>query len=99
MGAEAFAGRAAREVVATGARVPTRGGETQDPLIAQETRVALLAREGRSNAEIAAQLFISRSTVEYHLGKVFAKLRISSRRELDRVLARHTEAEPLGRPV
>ena len=86
MGAEAFAGRAQRELLATAEHARRRVHETQDQLTAQETRIALLAREGRSNPEIAAQLAISPRTVEYHLHKVFTKLGITSRNQLHLVL-------------
>jgi DNA-binding NarL/FixJ family response regulator len=83
---EAFAERARRELAATGEQVRKRRPETLDDLTAQEMQIAQLAREGRSNPEIAAQLFLSPRTVEWHMRKVFAKLGISSRRELDRAL-------------
>jgi DNA-binding NarL/FixJ family response regulator len=86
MGAEAFAERAARELLATGERARKRTAATSGQLTAQETRIAWLARQGHSNPDIAAQLFISPRTVEYHLHKVFTKLAISSREQLDRVL-------------
>jgi DNA-binding CsgD family transcriptional regulator len=86
MGVEAFAGRAERELLATGERVRKRRAETRDELTAQEAQIARLARDGIPNAEIGARLFISRRTVEYHLSKVFTKLGISSRHELGRVL-------------
>ena len=86
MGIEAFAARAERELLATGEHVRKRVVETREDLTAQEAQIAKLARDGISNAEIAARLFISRRTVEYHLSKVFTKLDISSRHELDRVL-------------
>lgn len=81
-GAEAFAERARRELLATGERVHKRAVETRYVLTAQETQVARLAAEGHTNPEIGSQLFISPRTVEYHLHKVFGKLGISSRREL-----------------
>ena len=87
MGAEAFAERAARELLATGETVRKRTVETQNELTAQEAQIARLAREGLSNPEIGSRLFISPRTVEYHLRKVFAKLDISSRKQLDRVLS------------
>jgi DNA-binding CsgD family transcriptional regulator len=82
MGIEAFAARAERELLATGEHVRKRTVETRDELTAQETRIARLAGEGLSNAEIGARLFISQHTVAYHLRKVFAKLDISSRNQL-----------------
>ena len=90
MGAEAFAERAARELTATGEQVRKRNVESKaDRLTGQEGQIALLASEGSSNAEIAAQLFISPRTVEYHLHKVFTKLDITSRGQLPRVLSEH----------
>ena len=86
MGAEAFAARAGRELLATGETARKRTAETRDDLTAQETQIAQFARDGLSNAEIGARLFISPRTVEYHLHKVFLKLDITSREHLDRVL-------------
>ena len=86
MGAAAFAERARRELSATGETVRKRTVETLDELTTQEAQVARLARDGHTNPEIGAQLFISPRTVEYHLHKAFAKLGISSRRELRRAL-------------
>ncbi|ROO87262.1 regulatory LuxR family protein [Actinocorallia herbida] len=86
MGASAFAERARRELWATGETARKRTTENFSELTAQETQIAHLAAQGRTNPEIAAQLFISPRTVEYHLGKVFPKLGISSRKELRRVL-------------
>jgi DNA-binding CsgD family transcriptional regulator len=88
MGVEAFAGRAERELMATGERVRKRIVETRENLTPQEAQVARLARDGLSNADIGARLFISPRTVEYHLHKVFHKLGISSRKQLDRALPR-----------
>jgi len=88
MGMEAFAERAARELRATGETARKRTLETSDQLTAQEAHIARLARDGLSNPDIAARLFISRRTVEYHLGKVFAKLNISSRGQLETALER-----------
>jgi DNA-binding CsgD family transcriptional regulator len=86
MGIGGFAGRAERELLATGEQVRTRVVETREDLTAQEAQIARLARDGVSNGEIGERLFISRRTVEYHLSKVFTKLGISSRHELARVL-------------
>ena len=86
MRADGFAERAARELRATGERVGKRTTDTPDQLTARETQIARLAGEGLSNPEIAAQLFMSPRTVEYHLHKVFNKLKIRSRNQL-RVLA------------
>ena len=78
----AFAERGERELLATGGRVRKRVVETRDELTAQERQVARLARDGLSNREIGARLFISPRTVEYHLHKVFVKLGVGSRNEL-----------------
>jgi DNA-binding CsgD family transcriptional regulator len=86
MGVEAFAERAGRELLATGETVRKRTVQTRDELTAQEAQIARLAREGLSNPEIGTRLFLSPRTVKYHLRKVFIKLDISSRSELDRVL-------------
>jgi DNA-binding CsgD family transcriptional regulator len=87
IGAEAFAERARRELLAAGETAPKRTVETRDVLTPQEAQIAHMARDGHSNPEIGAQLFISPRTVEYHLRKVFTKLGISSRKELRRALA------------
>jgi DNA-binding CsgD family transcriptional regulator len=87
MGAGGFAARAARELAATGERVRKRATGTPTTLTARETQIARLADDGLSNPEIAAQLFMSRRTVEYHLHKIFTKLAISTRNELHVVLA------------
>jgi DNA-binding CsgD family transcriptional regulator len=79
MGAEAFAVRARRELRATGEKLRKRRDEARDELTPQEEQIARLARDGLTNPEIAAQLFLSPRTVEYHLHKVFAKLEINSR--------------------
>ena len=89
-----FAWRAARELVATGERARKRTADTREDLTAQEVQVARLARDGLSNPQIAARLFISPRTVEYHLGKVFSKLDISSRNQLVGVLPPESSAEP-----
>jgi DNA-binding NarL/FixJ family response regulator len=86
MGAQAFAQRAERELTATGETARKRTFETSDELTPHEARIARMARDGASNLEIATQLFVSRKTVEYHLRKVFVKLNIKSRSQLDRVL-------------
>jgi DNA-binding CsgD family transcriptional regulator len=87
MGMAAFAERARRELQATGETTRKRTVTTSDEqLTAQEAQIARMAREGLSNPEIAARLFISARTVQYHLRKVFTKLGISSRGQLDRVL-------------
>ena len=86
IGMEAFANRARGELLATGEKVRTRTVETRDDLTAQEAQIARLARDGLSNPEIGARLFLSPRTVEWHLRKVFAKLGIRSRRELAQAL-------------
>jgi DNA-binding CsgD family transcriptional regulator len=82
MGADGFAERAARELRAAGERVRKRTTGTPAQLTAREAEIARLASDGLSNPEIAAQLFMSPRTVEYHLRKVFTKLAISSRNKL-----------------
>jgi DNA-binding CsgD family transcriptional regulator len=82
VGADGFAERARRELLATGETVRKRRADTLDELTAQEAQVARLAGDGWTNHEIGAQLFISPRTVEWHLRKVFSKLGVSSRREL-----------------
>jgi ATP/maltotriose-dependent transcriptional regulator MalT len=86
MGIEAFAERARVELTATGEKVRKRSPETRDELTGQERQVAHLARDGLSNSEIAARLFLSHRTVEWHLGKVFTKLGIRSRSQLTKAL-------------
>jgi DNA-binding CsgD family transcriptional regulator len=93
MGAAGFAERTRRELAATGATVRKRSVETRDDLTAQEAQIAFLARDGLSTPEIAAQLFVSPRTVEWHLGKVFSKLGISRRGQLGAALRED------GRPV
>jgi DNA-binding CsgD family transcriptional regulator len=85
MGAEAFADRARRELLATGETVRRRIDETRDVLTPQEAQIARLARDGFSNPDIGTRLFISPRTVQYHLHKVFLKLDITSRNQLGRV--------------
>jgi DNA-binding CsgD family transcriptional regulator len=82
IGMEAFTERARKELLATGEKVRKRTVETRDDLTAQERQIAELARDGLSNPEIGARLFLSRRTVEWHLRKVFGKLGIHSRHEL-----------------
>ena len=96
MGAEAFTERARRELVATGEKVRKRQVDTQTELTPQEEHIARLARDGRTNPEIAAELFLSARTVEWHLHKIFTKLEITSRKGLHDTLAarsRHTTPE------
>jgi DNA-binding CsgD family transcriptional regulator len=90
MGAVAFAEQARRELLATGATVRKRSAEARDELTAQELQIARLARDGHSNPEIGAQLFISARTVEWHLSNVFGKLDITSRRQLRQRLPERT---------
>jgi DNA-binding CsgD family transcriptional regulator len=90
IGMEAFAERARRELLATGEKARKRRPDTRGDLTAQEAQIAQLAREGYSNPEIGAQLFLSPRTVEWHLRKVFTKLGISSRKELDAALSATT---------
>ena len=82
MGIEAFAERARRELQATGETVRRRSVTQAIELTAQEAQIARLVHEGLSNPEISTRLFLSQRTVEWHLRKVFAKLGISSRRQL-----------------
>jgi len=82
MGAEAFARRAERELLATGEHARKRTIDTLGDLTPQEAQISRLAAQGHSNKEIAAQLYISPSTVEYHLHKVFRKLDVKSRTQL-----------------
>jgi DNA-binding CsgD family transcriptional regulator len=86
MGADAFADRARRELLATGETARKRTMDTRDELTAQEAQIARLARDGLSNPEIGIRMFISPRTVQYHLRKVFIKLDISSRNHLDRAM-------------
>ena len=86
IGMEAFAERARRELIATGETVRKRSVETLTALTAQEAYIARLARDGLTNPEIGARLFLSARTVEWHLRKIFTKLGIGSRRELSAAL-------------
>jgi len=87
IGMRAFAERARRELMATGETARRRAASPHDQLTPQEAQIAQLARAGLSNPEIAAELFLSSRTVEYHLAKVFTKLGISSRRQLRQALS------------
>ncbi|WP_243716018.1 AAA family ATPase [Actinomadura darangshiensis] len=84
MGMDAFAQRAAQELLATGEHVRKRTGEAASELTPQEAQIVRLVREGLTNPEIGARLFISPRTVEWHLRKTFGKLGITSRRQLQR---------------
>jgi DNA-binding CsgD family transcriptional regulator len=93
MGIEAFADRARRELLATGEHARKRSIETREDLTPQEAQIARLARDRLSNAEIGARLFISQSTVAYHLRNVFSKLNIASRHQLTEVLPDGSNAQ------
>ena len=86
MGADGFAERARRELLATGQTVRRRRVESSRDLTAQEMQIAVRAQDGQTNTEIGAELFLSPRTVEWHLRKVFTKLGISSRRQLQHAL-------------
>jgi DNA-binding CsgD family transcriptional regulator len=86
MGAAGFVERTRIELAATGGRMHRRSVETSTSLTAQELQIARMASEGSTNPEIAAKLFVSSSTVDYHLKKVFRKLGVSSRRQLEQNL-------------
>jgi DNA-binding NarL/FixJ family response regulator len=96
IGMLAFTERARRELLATGEAVRKRSVGTHDQLTPQETQIARLARAGLTNVEIAAQLFLSARTVEWHLSKVFTKLEISSRRQLQQALPDRASAGPMA---
>ncbi|HEV2259736.1 MAG TPA: LuxR C-terminal-related transcriptional regulator, partial [Streptosporangiaceae bacterium] len=87
IGMEAFADRARRELLAAGGTARRRAVTAMVELTAQEAQIARLAAEGLSNSEIATRLFLSPRTVQYHLGKVFTKLDVTSRIQLSRVLS------------
>jgi DNA-binding CsgD family transcriptional regulator len=95
MGMQAFAERARIELVATGEKARRRSAATRDDLTLHERQIAELARDGLSNADIAARLFLSRRTVEWHLRHVFSKLEIRSRRQLEGAL-RVRDSEPVA---
>jgi DNA-binding CsgD family transcriptional regulator len=90
-----WAAQAAAELAATGATARPRGTGTEQPLTSQETRVALLVAEGKSNREVAAALFLSPKTIERHLGNVFRKRGFKSRTELASSYARMPRPEQL----
>jgi len=94
MGISAFAEQASRELLATGETARKRTVEAAVELTAQEAQVARLARDGLSNPQIAARLFISARTVQYHLGKVFTKLDITSRSQLAQALPPDPDVVP-----
>jgi len=96
IGADAFAERARRELLATGEKVRQREVDTYSQLTPQEEHIGRLARDGRTNPEIATELFISTRTVEWHLRKVFAKLGITSRRDLHNALPPRGQHTPSG---
>ena len=96
MGAAAFAERARRELLTTGETVRKRVGHKREALTPQEVHVAMMARDGHTNPEIGARLFISARTVEYHLHKVFRKLAITGRRDLRDALAEGTNRVGTG---
>jgi DNA-binding NarL/FixJ family response regulator len=84
MGMEAFARRAADELLASGEALRRLTAETTGDLTAQESHITRLVRDGLSNTEIATRLFLSPRTVEWHLGNIYPKLGITSRRQLRR---------------
>jgi DNA-binding CsgD family transcriptional regulator len=88
MGVTAFAEQARHELAATGETARRRSVDTVGQLTAQETHIARLAAEGKTNPEIAAQLYVSPRTVEWHMSKIFTKLGVGSRRKLDQALRR-----------
>jgi DNA-binding CsgD family transcriptional regulator len=93
MGADAFAERARRELLAAGETAGKHTAKARSELTAQESSIARLARDGQANAEIGARLFLSARTVEWHLSNVFTKLGITSRRELRGRLAHRDRAD------
>jgi DNA-binding CsgD family transcriptional regulator len=94
MGSRRSPGRASNELLATGEHARPRNVETRDDLTAQERQIAELARDGLTNPEIGARLFLSPRTVEWHLRKVFAKLGIRSRHDLVKALP-SADAQPV----
>ena len=91
MGMEAFASRARAELRAPGERARPRSPAAPEVLTSQEAQIARMVAGHLSNREIAARLFISASTVEYHLRKIFRKLGVTSRGQLARTLPDHSE--------
>jgi DNA-binding CsgD family transcriptional regulator len=94
MGIDAFGDRALRELRATGEKVPKRRFDPPGDLTPQEAQISRYARDGLSNPQIGVRLFLSPRTVEWHLGNVFAKLGIASRRELQHALAQSGGRRP-----
>ena len=92
IGMEAFAKRARHELTAAGGKLRKRSDKTHDELTPQEEQIARLARDGRTNQQIGAMLFLSPRTVEWHLRKAFTKLGINSRTALHTVLPSEQEA-------
>jgi DNA-binding CsgD family transcriptional regulator len=99
MGAKGFSERARRELQATGETVRKRRENKSAELTPQEEQIAQLARDRRTNPEIGAELFLSARTVEWHLRKIFAKLEIGSRRELDAALVRRDRSGRVWKPT
>jgi DNA-binding CsgD family transcriptional regulator len=99
MGARPFAKRAQAELLATGGRAPKARHQLSSELTAQEARVAALASEGLTNQQVAAKLFLSANTVDYHLRKVFQKLNINNRNQLHRALAGPVAGAPGPAPA
>jgi DNA-binding CsgD family transcriptional regulator len=97
IGMEAFADRARRELLAAGGTARRRAVTAREELTAQEAQIARLAADGLSNQEIGVRLFLSPRTVQYHLSKVFAKLDVTSRTQLSRVLS--GRLDPASRPA
>ena len=95
-GMQAFARRARGELAATGETARQRTAEARGALTPQDAQIARLARDGLSNPESAAQLFLSVRTIEWHLRKVFTKLQISSRLQLQRALPDSASAGPMA---
>jgi ATP/maltotriose-dependent transcriptional regulator MalT len=86
IGMEGFAERARMKLVAAGGRVREQASETRDDLSVEERQIAELARDGLTNSEIGARLFLSARTIEWHLRKVYGKLAIRNRRDLEQAL-------------